>query len=77
MNKSGSNAHFVSGSCSRRDPLDSSHSAHLRLPRAAQEILWHPHRLLSCLSALLQPIAGLHHQSRPHNLKAKKGRKET
>lgn len=38
---------FITGSRSCRDPSDSSHGAHLHLPRAAQEKLWHSHHLLS------------------------------
>lgn len=40
---------FVAGSGPRGYPIGPSHSAHLRLPRAAQETLWHLHHLLSTL----------------------------
>lgn len=60
--------HFVTGSRPRWNPLDSSHGAHLHLPRAAQEILWHSHRLLISLSrAALQPST-LHPHSTPSAL---------
>ena len=39
----------AAGSCSGWDPVDSSHGAHLHVPGAAEEVLWHHHHLLSML----------------------------
>lgn len=49
---------MLTGTCSCRNPLDSPHSAHLHLPWAAQETLWHSYHLLIALwpAALKPPL---------------------
>lgn len=44
------------GSGPGRYPLGSTHCAHLHLPRAAEEKLWHSHHLLSRQPVVLQDI---------------------
>lgn len=50
-------ANCIAGSGACWDPSNSPHSAHLHLPGATQEVLWHSHHLLN---ALLGPLHSLH-----------------